>query len=376
MSRFTGITIDRPAMAILQAQGLDPIRFDALRAGLVDGSRSPANDLVSGDFGVPGPEYVTELPLADTPEYHEALAAGWLALRDGEVACVILNGGMATRFGGVVKGVVEVVDGKTFLEVKLDQAAQIASLAGGQIPVAIMNSWATAGPTKELLARYDQPSPIYFEQRVSLRLRHDGELFRTADDRVSLHGCGHGDFLEVFRASGTLDVLRDRGVRHVFVSNVDNLAARPDPLVIGAHILSQRSATLEATDTAGEPGGAPVLVDGRRRHLESSQFPPGFDRSGLLLSTNTITFDIDSLDREFDPPWLFVEKDIGGRLAVQFERAIAAGCEELPTTILHVPAGGDTGRFLPVKTPADLRAARTVARRLLTVPRYQVPDRS
>lgn len=375
MSLFYQAISDPTVSEILAAYGLDPDVFDALRAGLADGSRTADDDIVSGAMTVPGPGYVTSLPRAGTPGHDEALEVGQAAVRAGQVACVVLNGGMATRFGGVVKGAVEVVDGRTFLEIKLVQAERVASAFGGSVPVALMTSWATERPSRELLARCDVPGPLYFSQYVSLRLRHDGELFRTADGRVSLHGCGHGDFLVVFRTSGTLNTLRNRGVRHVVVSNVDNLAAWPDPLVIGTHIVLGRAATLEATDAAGEHGGAPVLVDRRRRHLEPSQFPPGFDRSGLLVSTNTITFDIDALDRDFDPPWLFVEKVVEGRSAVQFERAIAAGCEVMPTAVLRVPSGTANGRFLPIKTPADLEAARPAIRRLLAAADDRVPGR-
>ena len=38
------------------------------------------------------------------------------AMRRGEVGAVILAGGMATRFGGVVKAAVEELDGQSFLE--------------------------------------------------------------------------------------------------------------------------------------------------------------------------------------------------------------------------------------------------------------------
>ena len=45
--------------------------------------------------------------------------AGAAALREGEIALVVLAGGMATRFGGGVKATAEALDGMSFLEVKL-----------------------------------------------------------------------------------------------------------------------------------------------------------------------------------------------------------------------------------------------------------------
>ena len=62
----------------------------------------------------------------------------------------MLNGGMATRFGGVVKGVVDVIDGRSFLELKLAQARR-----SGPLPFVIMNSFATDDATKEHLVEND-----------------------------------------------------------------------------------------------------------------------------------------------------------------------------------------------------------------------------
>jgi UTP--glucose-1-phosphate uridylyltransferase len=38
------------------------------------------------------------------------------------------------------------------------------------------------------------------------------------------------------RDSGVIEALPARGVEHVLVSNVDNLGATLDPLVLGAHL--------------------------------------------------------------------------------------------------------------------------------------------
>ena len=58
-----------------------------------------------------------------SPDDRDRLRArGEQALRAGEVAALVLNGGMATRFGGVVKGVVPVWPERqelSFLAVKL-----------------------------------------------------------------------------------------------------------------------------------------------------------------------------------------------------------------------------------------------------------------
>ena len=58
-------------------------------------------------------------PSRGTPEHARLEALGAAALERGEVGLVVLAGGMATRMGGVVKALVEAVDGLTFLDIRL-----------------------------------------------------------------------------------------------------------------------------------------------------------------------------------------------------------------------------------------------------------------
>ncbi len=163
-----------------------------------------------------------------------------------------------------------------------------------------------------------------------------------------------------------LAALRARGVRVVTVSNVDNLGARVEPAVIGMHLRSGRPVTCEVARKDGDMGGAPVRVDGRLQLLEGPRFPKEFDQ-GLVpvFNTNTALFDLDALDRDYDLTWLYVQKDAGGRTAVQVERVYHEVSAFLPTTYLEVPRRGPRGRFFPIKTPDDLERAQDDLRELL-----------
>ena len=361
--------LDADTRRTLDAYGFDAGEFERLRERVRTGDLSPESNVVTGEVRPPGPEDVTPLPDSPDSRYSAAHAAGLTALESGAVASVVLNGGMATRFGGVVKGVVEAVDGRSFLEVKLGQAAALSEQWGVEVPTAVMNSFATDEPTRAFLESRGVPQPLYFAQRVSLRLEADGELFRDDEGAVSLYAPGHGDFLPALRESGTLQRLRDRGIRHVMVSNVDNLLARLDPVVLGMHITAGRPMTAEVARNTGEPGGAPARVDGTLMLLESMRFPPDFDQSTLpVTNVNTVTFDLDALDRDFDLTWLYVEKKVQGRTAVQLEHLFHEASAFLPTTYLEVPVTGPASRFLPIKKPDDLEAARPALREALRQP--------
>ena len=150
------------------------------------------------------------------------------------------------------------------------------------------------------------------------------------------------------------------GVEHVAVSNVDNLGARLDPVVLGAHVLAGRPMTAEVARKEGDMGGAPARVDGRLGLLEGPQFPPAFDQDRItVFNTNTTTLALDAIDREFDLAWLYVRKSVDGRAAVQLERLYHQVAWELEATFLEVPRSGDRGRFFPIKEPEDLGALAT-----------------
>lgn len=362
-------TLDPDTRRVLRSYGFDGQEFAALRARVRDGSLSPDSNVVQGRVEPPGPDDLTELPEPGRPGHAEARTAGLEVLRAGAVASVVLGGGMATRFGGVVKGVVPAVDGRSFLELKLGQVADLGKAVGASLPVAVMTSFATDALTRDFVAARDVPQPIYFNQYVSLRLQPDGELFRTHDGSVSLYSPGHGDLLLALRRSGALAQLRSLGVRHVMVSNVDNVPARLDPVVLGSHVRAGRPMTAEVVTNDGEVGGAPARVGDKVFIVESMRYPAGFDHSQLpVTNVNTVTFDLDALDREFDLTWLYVEKTVDGRPAVQLERLYHEASAFLPTTFLVVPATGPLGRFLPIKTPSDLETAEPQLREMIARP--------
>jgi len=358
--------LDPETAGTLERFGFEPTLFESLRRRVATGDLSPESNVVRGAIEPPRPEDLAHLPDPGESTYDQAHAVGVDALRSGEVAQVVLAGGMATRFGGVVKAALPAVDGRTFLEIKLSQTHALESRLDAEIPVALMTSFATDDVVRAHVAQHGLGDPLVFHQFVSLRLDTDGELFRDDSGRASLYAPGHGDLFQALRRSGVLAALRERGVGVVTVSNVDNLGARVEPAVIGMHMLSGRPVTCEVARKEGDMGGAPVRVDGRLQLLEGPRFPKGFDQELVpVFNTNTALLDLDALDRAYDLTWLYVEKDAGDRTAVQVERVYHEISAFLPTTYLEVPRRGVRGRFFPIKTPADLERAQSDLRELL-----------
>jgi UTP--glucose-1-phosphate uridylyltransferase len=363
------IEVDRETAVVLERFGFDESQFEALRARVASGELSPESNLVRGTLEPPREDDLTKLPAAGDAAYQPTREAGLDALRRGEVAQVVLAGGMATRFGGVVKAVLTAVDGMSFLEAKLGQTAALEPEDGLAVPVALMTSFATDAAIREHVAERGLGEPLVFNQFVSLRLEASGELLRDADGKPSLYAPGHGDLFPAIRRSGTLDALRDRGVRYVTVSNVDNLGARVDPVVIGAHVVGGRPLTCEVARKEGDMGGAPVRIDGRLQMVEGPRFPPSFDQELVpVFNTNTTLLDLDVLDGSYDLSWLYVLKEVDGRPAVQLERMYHEVSVFVETQYLEVPRRGPRGRFLPIKTPDDLERAQDDLHELVSAP--------
>ena len=358
--------VDRETQALLDRFGFDEELFETLRARVASGELSPGANLVRGSIEPPRTEDVERLPEPGEPGFEEARSAGLDALRRGEVAQVVLAGGMATRFGGVVKAIVPAVGERSFLEVKLTQTRELERLLDVVVPVALMTSFATDEAVRAHVAERGLGDPLVFNQFVSLRLDESGALFRDDDGRVSPYAPGHGDLLGALRSSGVLERFRRAGVRFLTVSNVDNLGARVDPAVVGAHLLAGRPLTCEVAVKEGDLGGAPLRVDGRLQLVEGPRIPPGFDQELVsVFNTNTAVVDADSLDRDYDLTWLYVRKTAAGRTAVQLEHLYNELSAFVPTTYLEVPRRGPRGRFLPIKTPEDLAASQGDLRELL-----------
>lgn len=378
---MAGIVDLRPSVASFS---FDAARFDELRQRVSSGVLDPsANRLATAP--TPLSTDPTDLRPGANPDHHAALAAkGEAAMRAGKVAILVLNGGMATRFGGGAKGVVSVVadDPKaSFLAVKLGQVKTAAQRLSTQIPVVLMHSFATQGPSEQHLAQIDWSGVANddrgaFAQSIMPRVLPDGTPLATLPaatdlpDTALYSAPGHGDTLGRLRESGTLTHLRGRGIEHLLVSNVDNLGASLDPLVVGAHLEAVEHGAEMSVEVvrreAGDAGGCvAVLQDGTAAIVEAFRLPQSVDLADYPhFNTNTLWLRTDAADREIPLTWFAVRKKIDwpdksmvgddGKLeVVQFERLIGQATESLRSAYLEVHRAG---RFCPIKVRADLQS--------------------
>lgn len=353
--------------ALLDRFGFDRALFEQLAQRL---EQEQIDNRVAGVVEPPAASDIMQLPTPGSAEHATLTAAGMDLLRKGQVALVVLAGGMATRMGGVVKALVPALGDATFLDLRLAEVKATSDRAGAPMPFWLMTSAATEDPTRQALgSRLDDDRVATFPQFVSLRLRSATELYLDDAGNPSVQAFGHGDLPDALKRSGLLDRFVDRGGRLLVVANLDNLGASVDPALLGLHASHGLPVSCEVVDKEGtDRGGIPVRWQGRPVVLEEFRLPEGFDPSQVrVFNTNTFVFDARAI-RDLQAEWTYfvVKKQVAGSTVIQFERLLGEITSHLPSRFIHVPRKGAETRFLPVKDHAELEARQgeleTVAR--------------
>jgi UTP--glucose-1-phosphate uridylyltransferase len=357
------------SLSKMKAAGAHPAELAAMRRRLEQLDHPDAGRL-PGDVLEP----LGDLPrLEDLPEPDGARAREVL----DRLAVVKLNGGLGTSMGlSGPKSLLQVKPGKSFLDVLATQVLALRERYGARLPLLLMNSATTQGPSLGVLRRYDglrdQDVPLDFLQGREPKLRADDLMPVEWPANPDLEWCppGHGDLYTALGASGTLDILLGGGIRWVFVSNSDNLGALADVRLAAWIAAEEVPFTMEAVrgTPADRKGGHLARRDGQVVLRETAQVPDG-DASFTDVerwrwyNTNNLWIDLQAL-RELqaaDPaapalPLIVNRKTVDPRdktstPVIQLESAMGAAVGSIPgARAVHVPRS----RFAPVKTTNDL----------------------
>jgi len=241
-----------------------------------------------------------------------------------------------------------------------------------------MNSFATKRDTAQHLTvngcfGFEPGAIAQFDQSISIRLTEQGDPFLGGDGKARYYAPGHGEFFQRLHRSGLYERLLEQGVRYLTFSNIDNLGATVDPLLLGMHVTSRCDMTVEVIKKTKningqwDVGGAPLVLGGSLQVVEGFRIPTSVP-SGRLpdFQTNNMYFTLEALR---DPPVLpryMVNKKVEGRSSIAFEAVTceasgvkrAGGNPWLTLNLVRVPRSGVRGRFFPVKAQEDLEMIR------------------
>lgn len=358
--------------------GAQPAELAALRRRLDQLGEPGAGQLAGSDL-----EPIAELPrLADLPEPSAERAREVL----DRLVVVKLNGGLGTSMGlSGPKSLLEVKTDTSFLDILAMQVLARRDRYSARLPLLLMNSAATRGPSLAALRRHDglegpgDPLPLDFLQGREPKLRESDLWPVEWPPNPDLEWCppGHGDVYTALAASGMLDSLLDSAIRWCFVSNADNLGAVVDPRI--AVWVATENIPFAMESVRGTPadrkGGHLARYRGRTILRETAQVPPGDDSFSDVerwkyYNTNNLWIDLQALRdlQTVEPggpalPLIVNHKtvdplDATSTRVLQLETAMGAAIGAIPgARAVLVPRD----RFAPVKTTDDLLVVRSDA---------------
>ena len=352
----TGNGIDRgqTLQSLLTHYGFDPVQHERIQTELRAGQIGLAQNRLTASVTI---EDVPAEKVFDATQKVDGQLRklGEEALSAGSVAVVTLAGGAGSRWthgAGVVKGLSPFcrIAGKhrTFLEVHLAKSRRTSRTYGSAVPHIITTSYLTHDPTDELLRleqNYGYDGPLYLSPSRSVGLRMiptvrdlrfawestpqqilDAQAQKVRDSsRAALiawaQQCGEGsDYTDnlplqclhpvghwyevpnIFRNGVLRSMLEAQpNLRYLMIHNVDSVGADIDPYILGRHISTESTMTVEVlTRRIEDRGGGLASVDGRVRLIEGLALP--YEDTEFQLSyynSNTCWLSLDLLLQVF-----------------------------------------------------------------------------
>ena len=332
---------------------------------------------------------IKEGEITSVAEEHENLDHDFAMEAFRHTAFLKLNGGLGTSMG---------LEGpKSLLPVRRHKARQMRfiDIIMGQViasrirqdvplPLVFMNSFRTSGDTLKVMKadqRFRQENvPWEIVQHTEPKIDAATGAPAQFPENHELEWCppGHGDVFSTIWESHLLDSLQAAGMEYLFISNSDNLGARPSSTLAGAFAKSGAPFMVEVSKkTPSDRKGGQIVRDRKSGQLmlrEISQVPES-DLSAALnyrhhryFNTNNIWVRVDALkellaqhDGVLDLPIIVNHKTVdpsnkNTEKVIQLETAMGAAISLFPNaTCIEV----NRSRFLPVKTTNDLFVMRS-----------------
>ncbi len=340
--------------SLLTEYGFDPLQHERIQTELRAGQIGLAQNRLPASTQIEdvSPEQVFDATRDIDSEYRRI---GEAALASGAVAVVTLAGGAGTRWtrgSGVVKALNPFcrLAGKhrTFLEIHLAKSRYTSRLCGHPVPHVITTSYLTHQPIEEHLRRennYGYEGPVYLSpgRIIGLRLvpmirdlrfaweetsqqllepqaqkmressraaliawalqAGEGSNYTDNVPHQCLHPVGHWYEIPNLFRNGVLQTLlaANPNLRYLLVHNVDTVGVNLDPGILGRHISTGSTMTVEVIRRRIEDhGGGLASVDGRLRLVEGMALPSESIEFQLsYYNSNTFWIDIQALLRIF-----------------------------------------------------------------------------
>lgn len=260
---------------------------------------------------------ITEVPYTSKEELsNDAIKQlediSYETVMDGQAAVLLMAGGQGTRLEYPrAKGTFS-FDGVSLFELQSRQIKKYEM--NGVLPVHwyIMTSDINHEETIEFFNEkefFDLPKENvhFFKQEHFPPISKEKTLLLTAEQKIMMTPNGNGGIFSSLASSGMLDDLKSRGIKHVFMNNVDNVVVKVlDPVLLGVHIKDDNEVTSKSiVPKEGESVGRLSLVNGEKSVVEYTELPDGSEDKFKNGNIGIHVFSTDFLSKiaEADMPY-------------------------------------------------------------------------
>ncbi len=274
---------------------------------------------------LPIPQNDSQKALSD-----EAGKIGKNAISAGTVAVVTVAGGLGTRLGAnMPKGTLPIspIMGKSIFQLHAEKIQAMMKKYDTVIPWYIMTSLNNDEMTRSFFEenRYfglSTDNVSFFTQGVLPVIDLQGKLLMDSKNSIVTSPNGHGGTLLALKERGILSNMNNRGIKHIFYHQVDNILIKiADPVYLGYHISAGAKMSpkvVQKTDPE-EKVGIVGIKDG---HLDTIEYSELSDEERHALNPDgTLKFGMGNpaiylLDVDF------VEKINESHFALPYHKAI------------------------------------------------------
>ncbi|WP_140445096.1 MULTISPECIES: UTP--glucose-1-phosphate uridylyltransferase [unclassified Bifidobacterium] len=331
-------------------------------------------------------------PLVDVPSFHDVYKTidhDKAVNAFAKTAFLKLNGGLGTSMGlDCAKSLLPVRRHKAkqmrFIDIILGQVLTARTRLGVELPLTLMNSFRTSKDTMKVLHHnrkfHQENIPMEIVQHVEPKIDPTTGAPVSFPEDTDLEWCppGHGDLFSTIWESGLLDKLEENGFEYLFISNSDNLGARPSRTLAQYFENTGAPFMVEvARRTYADRKGGHIVRDrdtGRLMLREMSQVHaddkadaqniekhPYFNTNSIWVRVDALKAKLAEYDGVLPLPVIRNHKtvdptDPDSTPVIQLETAMGAAIGLFDGAIC---VQVDRMRFLPVKTTDDLFIMRS-----------------
>lgn len=225
------------------------------------------------------------------------------AIHKGEFAVLLMAGGQGTRLQHPGPKGTFSFDGVSLFELQARQLKKYISAESAPVHWYIMTSDINHEETLSFFEEnkyFDLPKGNihFFKQEHFPPVKKDKTLLLNQEKDIMLTPNGNGGIFASLYNSGMLEDMKNRGVKHVFMNNVDNAVVKVlDTLLAGLHLDNGNEVTSKSiVPKPGESVGRLSLADGVKAVVEYTELPEGTEGQFLNGNIGIHIFTTDFLD--------------------------------------------------------------------------------